>query len=338
MRSKFWAVLLAGGNGERLLPLTRRICGDDRPKQFSPLFRNRTLLALTRERVAHVVSPEKTLFAVVESHRAYYEPELVDVDPSRIVVQPANRGTSAAIVYSLLRIARTDPDAIVAFFPTDHYYRDEGGFAASVKSGCEIVRQRSGFLLLLGAAPESPDADYEWIEPGSCVMRTAATSLFGVNRFWEKPSQAVAGELQKKGCLLNTFVMMAHVRTFMELLRLAIPDVLRSFALIASDAPGERKIARYVYERLTYGDFSHQVLTACANRLLVLRLAEAGWSDLGTEDRVKAVFARYDGLVRTVHSSQAQKAEPHTLEAFHAWLAAYRKRLRAAGEGPAPHG
>src|SRR5579863_2831905 len=124
MKWTSWAVLLAGGDGTRLLPLTRRICGGDRPKQFCPMFGNRTLLALTRERIAPLVSPDKTLFAVVESHRRFYETELADVSPSKIVVQPANRGTSAAIVYSLLRIARTDPYAIVAFFPTDHYYAD----------------------------------------------------------------------------------------------------------------------------------------------------------------------------------------------------------------------
>jgi mannose-1-phosphate guanylyltransferase len=322
MRSNFWAVLLAGGNGERLLPLTRRICGDDRPKQFSPLFRNRTLLALTRERVAQVVSPEKTLFAVVESHRGYYEPELADVNPSRIVIQPANRGTSAAIVYSLLRIARTDADAIVAFFPTDHYYADEAAFAQGVELAGDMVRQHPEFLVLMGATPEWADADFGWIEPGSCVRHDSTTSLFRVNRFWEKPSRSVADKLHRNGCLLNTFVMMARAETYMDLLRLTIPEVVRAFALLAEPAPGELEIARRVYRTLVSGDFSHQVLAACAGRLLVLRLADAGWSDLGTEDRVDTVRARHH-----VHPD----AEPRTLEAFHAWLDAYRKRLNDVG-------
>jgi mannose-1-phosphate guanylyltransferase len=218
---------------------------------------------------------------------------LADVRPAKIVVQPANRGTSAAIVYSLLRIARTDPDAVVAFFPTDHYYADEAAFAGDVELACELVRRHEEFLVLMGATPEWADADYGWIEPGLRVGRTATTSLFRVNRFWEKPPRSVADKLHKNGCLLNTFVMMARAGTYMELLRLAIPDVLRAFAPLAEPAPGELQIARRVYRTLVSGDFSHQVLAACPDRLLVLRLADAGWSDLGTEARVDAVRARY---------------------------------------------
>jgi mannose-1-phosphate guanylyltransferase len=324
MNCTSWAVLLAGGHGTRLLPLTRRISGGDRPKQFCPIFGNKTLLALTRARMAPIVSPEKTLFAVVESHRRFFETELADVNPSQIVVQPTNRGTSAAVVYSLLRIARTDPGAIVAFFPTDHYFADETVFFQGVELACEMVRRHPEFLVLMGATPEVADADYGWIEPGLCVGNTPATSLFRVNRFWEKPSPSVADELHKNGCLLNTFVMMGYAGTFLELIRSAIPEMLRAFAPLAEQSTSETKIAQLVYRKFVSGDFSHQVLGTCADRLLVLRLADAGWSDLGTEGRVEAVRARY-------HFDQ--DAEPRTLDAFHAWLAAYRKRLNDLREG-----
>jgi mannose-1-phosphate guanylyltransferase len=326
MNCTAWAVLMAGGDGTRLLPLTRRMGGGDRPKQFCPMFGNKTLLALTRERMASIVSPDKTLFAVVESHRRFYGAELADVSPSKIVVQPANRGTSAAVIYSLLRIARTDPDAIVAFFPTDHYYADEAVFAQSVEIACETVRRHPGFLVMMGATPELADADYGWIEPGLCVGDASTTSLFRVNRFWEKPSPAIANELHKSGCLLNTFVMMAYAGTFLELIRSVIPEMLQAFAPLAEQSSGETKIAQSVYKRFISGDFSHQVLAACADRLLVHRLAEAGWSDLGTEERVDSVKARYH-----VHPG----GEPRTLEAFQAWLAAYRKRLADVSEGTA---
>jgi mannose-1-phosphate guanylyltransferase len=287
-----WGVLLAGGDGTRLLPLTRRLFGDDRPKQFSPLFGNRTLLTLTRERIASLVSPQRSFFAVVERHRPFFEPELSDVDPSQIIVQPGNRGTSAAIIYSLLRISRMDPDAVVAFFPTDHCYADEGVFIRGAELACETVRHQPEFLVLMGATPEWPDADYGWIEPGPCAGRSATASLFRVNRFWEKPSRSIADKLHRNGCLLNTFVMVGHVKTFMELLRLAIPDALGAFSPLAQPHSDERKIASRIYSKLIPGDFSHQVLSACASRLLVLRLADAGWSDLGTEERVNAVAAR----------------------------------------------
>ena len=330
-----WGVMLAGGDGTRLLPLTRRLFGHDRPKQFSRLFGNRTLLALTRNRIASLVSPQRTLCAVVERHREFYEAELSDVSPSRIVVQPVNRGTSAAIVYSLLRISRMDPEAVVAFFPTDHYYADEGAFVRGAELACEMVRQQPEFLILMGATPEWADADYGWIEPGLCMGRSSTTSLFRVNRFYEKPSRSVADKLHRNGCLLNTFVMTGYVRTFIELLQSTVPDVLKAFAPLARECPDERKVASHVYGKLIPGDFSHQVLSACTNRLLVLRLADAGWSDLGTEDRVKAVTSRQNSVA--AHKAAGSGSEPQTLEAFHAWLEAYRKRLNDVCEDSALH-
>lgn len=335
MKCLSWAVLLAGGDGTRLLPLTRRMCGDDRPKQFCPLFRNRSLLALTRERLAPAIPPERTTFTVVQSHRRYYEPELAGVNPARIIVQPANRGTSAAITYSVLRIIREDPDAIIAFFPTDHYYADEAAFIAAVESGCEMVREHPRFLVLMGATPESADADYGWIEPGFCLGHDQkVSSLFRVKRFWEKPSPALAAQLHQRGCLLNTFVMIAHAHAFLELLHVTIPDVLRVFAPLAERSFAEAKIAQGVYERLPAGDFSHQVLAVRSTKLLVLRLAGTGWSDLGTEDRVAAVIARQPMAKAAGHSGAY--SEPRSLEAFHAWLPAYRKRLDDICEATAP--
>jgi hypothetical protein len=125
--------------------------------------------------------------------------------------------------------------------------------------------------------------------------------------------------------LLNTFVMVGHVKTFMELLRLAIPDALGAFSPLVQPRSDERKIASRIYSKLIPGDFSHQVLSACASRLLVLRLADAGWSDLGTEERVNAVVARR--RTGAAHNLTAAASEPQSLQAFHAWLEAYKKTL-----------
>jgi mannose-1-phosphate guanylyltransferase len=129
VESRPWGVILAGGDGTRLKDLSRLISGDNRPKQFCALFGGSSLLARTRGRLAPAISPDRMLFVVVKDHERFYLPELADVDQSRIVVQPANRGTTAAIVYSLLRLIRFEGDPIAAFFPADHHYADETQFA-----------------------------------------------------------------------------------------------------------------------------------------------------------------------------------------------------------------
>ena len=110
-----WAVILAGGDGTRLQALTRTISGDDRPKQFCPIIGGRTLLDQTSRRVALSVAPERTLTVVTRTHEHFYQPLIKDA--RGLLVQPENKGTATAILFSLLRIAQLSPDATVAFFP-----------------------------------------------------------------------------------------------------------------------------------------------------------------------------------------------------------------------------
>src|SRR5687768_2044707 len=113
-----WAVILAGGDGSRLLPLTRKINGDERPKQFCSFLGTGTLLDETRRRVQLGFPPIKTVFVLTKKHESYFSNALADVPPSNLVIQPKNTGTAPAILYSLLRLEQSNPAASVAFFPS----------------------------------------------------------------------------------------------------------------------------------------------------------------------------------------------------------------------------
>jgi mannose-1-phosphate guanylyltransferase len=296
-----WAVILAGGDGVRLKPLTRLISGDDRPKQFCPLFGGRTLLAHTRARLMDVATEERTLFVVTRNHERFYKDELADVDDSRIVVQPANRGTAAALALTLIRIAGQDPDAVVAFIPSDHYYTNEKAFARAVQSAAAMAREHPRFLILLGVEPDNPEVEYGWIELGRPARLSTEKPLFSVCRFWEKPSAEVAQRLFEQRCLWNTFVMAGRAGTFLELLDFCAPRLLRAIATIEHGANADE-----VYSSLAPVDFSHQVLSQRTDRLLTLPLADAGWSDFGKPERVIATLAR-DGVQRH-HAAALQVA------------------------------
>jgi mannose-1-phosphate guanylyltransferase len=285
-----WAVILAGGDGTRLQALTRVISGDDRPKQFCPIFEGQTLLTQTRERLAKTLSRDRTAFVVVKPHERFYRDELSSVEPARMVVQPSNRGTAAGILYSLLRIASLDEDAVVGFFPSDHYYGNEAPFLHAVHSAFVVARQNSGAIVLLGAEPKHPEIEYGWIEPGANIH-----SPFGdcsrVNRFWEKPAIEVATELQDRGCLWNTFIMVGSVRTFLEAFQSSVPELLDRFAQTCLGANTCWEDVHRLYRTIAPTDFSHRVLSVSSERLLVLRMEHAGWSDLGKPERVIATLA-----------------------------------------------
>lgn len=113
-----WAVILAGGDGSRLLPLTRKITGDERPKQFCSFLGTGTLLDETRRRVELGFPPINTMFSLTEKHEFYYDNLLRDVPPRNLVIQPQNIGTAPAILYSLLRLEKINPAALFYNFHT----------------------------------------------------------------------------------------------------------------------------------------------------------------------------------------------------------------------------
>src|SRR5260370_1262183 len=180
----FWAVLLAGGDGTRLRSLTLKIAGDSRPKQFCRSFGDKSLLGHTRERLRPLFHEDRTIFVVTKAHEAFYREDLFDADAPRVVVQPRNRGTGVAIAVAILRVLQHDADAIVAFFPCDHYYGDETAFASTVRSGLAFARERPQSLILLGTEPKYPEIEYGWIEPGPPILNASPSRVAVCQRRW----------------------------------------------------------------------------------------------------------------------------------------------------------
>jgi mannose-1-phosphate guanylyltransferase len=281
-----WAVMLAGGDGTRLQSLTLKITGDSRPKQFCSIIGGESLLSQTRARLESLFQVDRKLFVVTRAHEIYYREELWNVDDSRIISQPLNRGTGVAVALALLHVLQRDAEAVVVFVPCDHYYSDVEAYGQAIKSAISGVEQYSDSIVLVGAKAHYPEVEYGWIELGSAITRVPAP-LRRVNRFWEKPSLPQAQALLRGGCLWNTFVTVGHVKTFLDLVCSQVPDMVRS--LSRALAEDELDVA---YRQMPVVDFSRQVLAPEPHRLLAVLDSTSGWADLGSPTRVMDILAR----------------------------------------------
>jgi mannose-1-phosphate guanylyltransferase len=223
-RKHEWAVILAGGDGTRLKSLTRRITDDERPKQFCPVMGDVTLVEETQKRVAIELAKERTVFVVNRVHEPYYAAILGDTPASNLIEQPRNIGTAPAILYSVLKIAAVDPQAIIGFFPSDHYVSDNTKFMAHIRRAFETAHVGQDLVILLGIEPESPETEYGWIQPAHAIH--GQRRLHRVRRFWEKPCSGLAAILQLRGFLWNSFVMIASAHALTDIISSATPALL----------------------------------------------------------------------------------------------------------------
>ena len=285
-----WALVLAGGDGTRLQGLTRLIAGAPIPKQYCRILGPRSLLETTLWRIAPLVAAERTLAIVNSDHLAIAHFQLTSLDTRNILVQPRNLDTGPGVLVSMLELARRDPDATVAMFPSDHYIRDSEAFRRSIQRICRVVAALPEKIALLGVRPEHTDRGYGYITPGRLLGPGADT--FAVLEFHEKPAAGVAAQMVRRGALWNSLVMVARVRRVLELLRALRPADVAPL----DDVPLDVATLATVYDRLQPWNFSHGFLSRIPEHLVVTRANDLGWSDWGTPEAIERSFAAI-GLV-----------------------------------------
>lgn len=315
-----WAIVLAAGEGTRLRSLTTDERGRAVPKQFCSLRGNGTLLDAALERARGVVEPSRIVTIVAAEHRPFWE--RADTGPrGALVVQPQNRGTAAGLLLPLLHVLAHDPEATVVVLPSDHHVASEPTLQGALRLALRQAALEPEHVLLLGVAPEGPETEYGWIV---CGYDTGVARP--VERFVEKPAQALAERLYHGGALWNSFLLVARGSALLGLLERHAPDLVLALRPLVGQ-PDEARRLREAYEQLPTLDFSREVLQRAAHRLRVIEVPPCGWTDLGTPRRVAE-------CLRLAPRSQASRAAAQPALVLARELARQGVLERAQAESP----
>lgn len=289
-----WAIVLAGGCGQRLEAFLRRQGHLNPIKQFCNIVGRRTMLQHTWARVEMLMAHERVLTVVGAKHVGQFAEQLARRSPGTVLGQPMNRETAPGTLLPLAQILRADPSAVVGIFPSDHFVLEERRLMARVWAASDVVRGGVRDLVILGARPTRADPDYGWIEVRH--GQEIAAGVYGVESFREKPTLDTAARLYGAGHLWSTMVIVARAAALWELICESQPLLRRPFERIreALGTTDEAGVLAREYVAIPEVSLSRGVLENFPSRLGVMVLDGIYWSDWGREERVQETLQRLD--------------------------------------------
>lgn len=266
MQEKNWyCIVLAGGSGERLWPLSRGLY----PKQLLPWGDNNTLLGLTLDRVASIIPQERRVIVTTALQKPHIE-KAVGTKVHTILGEPSARNTAPAIAWACLTLAQENPDVVCLFLSADHYIPDTEMFLADIKTAAQYAESHD-VIALLGIKPLNPATGYGYIE----YNQSDTSSLKKVTQFHEKPTLSVAQSYLAAGNFLwNTGMFCGKVSTFIKEFERHAPNLL--------NAVKEFMNGKAAYDTIEKISFDHAVMEK--STATVVLPANFMWKDVGNLD------------------------------------------------------
>jgi len=281
-RARRYAVILAGGSGTRLWPLSR----SSMPKQLLALNGTETLLQQTVRRIAPLVDGTHVITVTHADHRFEVMGQLHAIDArlaDGVLAEPMGRNTLPAIAWATARIAKETPDALIGVFPSDHAVTESEAFLDAWRRAERAADQ--GCIVLFGMHPTAPEIGFGYIQAGEPLEFPAGPSSAGsgirkVVRFVEKPNLATAeGFLKQGGYHWNGGMFVFRADRFVAMLERYQPAL---FAALPGLAASDRLASAELYRELPEVSIDYGVLEHADNVAVVP--VEMGWSDLGSWD------------------------------------------------------
>jgi mannose-1-phosphate guanylyltransferase len=267
-----YAVIMAGGRGERFWPLSR----ERRPKQLLKLIGDKSLLEATIDRLQGVV-PRGHIWIITNRQQAAAIRDLVPGVPDRqIIAEPEGRDSAGAVLLGAAFIGREDPHATIAFLPADQYVADEPAYRAALRKAFEEAA-KSDCVVTLGQKPDYPHTGYGYIESGKVLSKTKTVSVHRVKQFREKPDLATAKRMVRDGDFFwNLGIFVWSVQTIKKGFQNSRPHALAWWEAIQRPAA----FLAGGFKKLPKISIDYAVMEKMKNILVVA--GRFGWDDIGS--------------------------------------------------------
>lgn len=272
-----FAIVMAGGSGTRLWPLSRRRS----PKQLLALTGETSLLQQTVARLGGLLKPHDIYVITSAAHVRATQEQLPQLPPDNVLGEPLARSTAVAAGLATV-LARRESDEVALVLPADHFVADDAAFEAALREAARTAER--GYLVTLGVTPQHPATGFGYVKVGERLHEALPTAL--VERFVEKPAADEAQAfLDDGGYLWNAGVFVWRVYAFRQALERFQPELAVAFDRIAGlhRTPGWMAEVRDILEPIPAVTIDTGIAEPAARegRVAVVPM-DAGWSDIGS--------------------------------------------------------
>ena len=274
-----YCLILAGGNGSRLWPVSR----SHRPKQFIDFFgTGRSLLQQTFDRVSQFMPLDHIYVSTNVDYLPLVYEQLPQIDDEHILEEPIRRGTLASVAWSTVVVAKRDPQACLLVTPADQLILNEPQFQHDMTDALGFAVRKEG-IVITGIAPTRPETGYGYIQADLSTSSPRNKEIFRVDRFREKPNLETAQKyIQESNFFWNAGIFLWNVETIVNAFRVYQPSLSKVFEgmLDILGTPQEQETVDRLYPECENISVDYAIMEK-AEEIFVCP-ADFGWSDLGT--------------------------------------------------------
>jgi mannose-1-phosphate guanylyltransferase/mannose-6-phosphate isomerase len=320
MGLQFYPVILSGGSGTRLWPMSRRLL----PKQFLALLSEHTLFQETALRVKPMESCAAPIVVCNDEQRFLAADQLreIGVEPSVMLLEPVGRNTAPAIAVAALAAAERDPEALLLVLPSDHTVTRPEVFRRDALAALQLAQR--GYLATFGIVPDAPETGFGYIERGTPIE--GAPRCWNVASFREKPDRAAAESFIENGRFFwNSGMFAFSAAAYLQELRRLRPEMLaaaeRAYAGSRRDLDFLR-LDKASFEQCPADSIDYAVMEKTANAVVVQ--TDPGWSDVGTWQALWSVSPRDE-------AGNVAAGDVHLYDAKGCYVRAEKRHVSAIG-------